>query len=117
MIEQLISKVFAARNAAHLAHWATGSYAEHVALGDFYEKAIDLIDDFIESYQGAFGKIGKFELNKEKSQDIIAMLAEQAQWMNENSEALCNDISATENLLDNLIDLYLKTSYKLKELK
>lgn len=40
MIEQLVSKVFAARNAAHLAHWSTGSYAQHVVLGDFYDGVI-----------------------------------------------------------------------------
>ena len=37
MIEELVSKVFSARNASHLAHWATKSYAEHQALGAFYE--------------------------------------------------------------------------------
>lgn len=35
MLEELIMRVFAARNAAHLEHWRTKSYAQHVALGSF----------------------------------------------------------------------------------
>ena len=37
MIEDLIARVFCTRNCAHLAHWASDSYAEHEALGSFYE--------------------------------------------------------------------------------
>jgi len=58
MIEQLIAKVFMARNNTHIAHWKTKSYAEHVALGDFYDKVIDLVDSLVECYQGNFGLIG-----------------------------------------------------------
>ena len=35
MIEELVSRTFAIRNAAHLAHWrakGTGSFAKHMAL-------------------------------------------------------------------------------------
>ena len=45
MIEELIAKVFEARNAAHLEHWRTKSYAEHQALGDFYDGIIDIVDN------------------------------------------------------------------------
>lgn len=32
MIEQLVAKTFASRNAAHLQHWRTKSFAGHKAL-------------------------------------------------------------------------------------
>lgn len=35
--------------AAHLHHWNTSSYAEHQALGEFYEKLSDLADTFVEA--------------------------------------------------------------------
>ena len=38
MIDGLIASVFAARNQAHIEHWNTKSYAEHAALGDFYDE-------------------------------------------------------------------------------
>ena len=52
MIEELVEKVFAARNEAHVAHWATKSFAEHMALGEFYDNIIDLIDRLIEATKG-----------------------------------------------------------------
>lgn len=52
MIEQLVSRVFSTRNAAHLRHWSTQSYAEHVALGDFYDGVIDALDALVEARQG-----------------------------------------------------------------
>ena len=41
MIETLIERLFHARNAAHIAHWKTKSYAEHKALGHYYEDVIE----------------------------------------------------------------------------
>jgi len=39
-----------------LYHWQTFGYAEHVALGNYYDAMSDLIDGFIESYQGQYGR-------------------------------------------------------------
>lgn len=36
-------------------HWQTCSYAEHKALGKFYEELPDLVDKFVESWQGTYG--------------------------------------------------------------
>jgi len=38
--------------AAHIHHFGTESYAQHVALREFYENFEDLADKFIEAYQG-----------------------------------------------------------------
>ena len=56
MIEQLIARVFATRNAAHLLHWRGPSYAQHMALGDFYEAIIDKLDEIVECHQGETGE-------------------------------------------------------------
>ena len=117
MVNELISRVFEARNVAHLEHWATDSFSFHLASGDFYDKSIDLLDDFIETYQGAFGKVEGVKLSSSNSTSLVPLLSEQVIWLNKNHEAICRGISALENLLDNLADLYLKTLYKLKELK
>ena len=37
-------------------HWMTGSFAEHKAFGAIYEALNPLIDDFMETYIGIFGK-------------------------------------------------------------
>lgn len=115
MIDGLIACVFAARNKAHLEHWNTKSYAEHVALGDFYENVISLLDSFVECYQGRFGLVGKVKLIP-YNQDIKAILKEDSQWMMDNCKDICKGVSALQNLLDNIVDLYLTTLYKLENL-
>lgn len=116
MIEQLVSKVFAARNAAHLAHWSTGSYAQHVALGDFYDGTIDLIDKLVEAYQGNFGKIGKVTF-KEAEDNVLGLLEGDAVWINDHRTEIANGVAALENIVDELTGLYLSTIYKLRNLK
>lgn len=37
-------------------HWQTDSYAEHKAFGKIYESLDGLIDDFIETFMGVFGR-------------------------------------------------------------
>jgi DNA-binding ferritin-like protein len=117
MIEGLVSKVFAARNAAHLEHWATGFYAQHVALGDFYDGVIDLIDKLVEAYQGNFGKIKVKELEGNDDGTILEMLEQDVVWINDNRKDIANGVAALENIVDELTGLYLSTIYKLKNLK
>ena len=61
MIEQLVAKTFASRNAAHLQHWRTSSFSEHMALNEFYDEIIELVDNLVEAYQGAFGLIKDYQ--------------------------------------------------------
>ena len=118
MIEELISRIFSTRNHAHIMHWATKSFSEHSALGSFYDSLIDLIDKFVEAYQGNFGQVGEFKPEDySKKKDILDCIEEDITWMAENREELCNEVCALENILDELVGEYLSTRYKLKYLK
>ena len=114
MIEELVARVFATRNAVHTGHWKTKSYAEHMALGDFYDALVDKIDDVVEMYQGAFDKIGAVETEPVVGKDLIKHLQTEARWINDNRESISGDICALENQLDELAGLYLSTLYKLR---
>ena len=118
MLEELVSRVFAARNAAHLAHWRTKSYAQHIALGDFYDGAIDKIDGIVEAVQGATAKIiGSVSLNAvDGMADPLKKMMDDCNWIATNREKIAQGVPAIENLLDDLCDLYLTTIYKLKNL-
>lgn len=116
MIEELVSRVFAARNVAHLAHWKTKSYAQHVALGDFYDSIIDQLDALVEAYQGQFGLIGNVPLKAPAKAEIISYLESELAWMNESYEEITKDNSSLENLLQNIVATYQSTLYKLKNL-
>lgn len=115
MIDGLIAATFAARNLAHLTHWNTGSYAEHVALSNFYDSLPDMVDDFVECYQGRFGKVGMVKLVPATGK-ILDLLKEDVEWMQDNCDDLCKGYGALENLLQNISELYLRTMYKLENL-
>jgi DNA-binding ferritin-like protein len=38
-------------------HWQTKSYARHKAFGKFYDSLGDLLDTFVETYQGIYGRV------------------------------------------------------------
>lgn len=120
MIEDFISRAFALRNAAHLAHWAatgTGSYARHSALGDLYDGVIDSVDSIVECYQGCYGLIGEVKPAVYAKDDIEQKLVETANWIAGNREAIARDNEIIENQLDELGALFAKTVYKLRFLK
>lgn len=118
MIEELVSRVFATRNAAHLAHWRAKLFAQHVALGDFYDGAIDKLDGIVEAIQGSTGKlVGNVNLNATDNRgDMASRLGDDCNWIVKNREKISQNVTAVENLLDDLCDLYLTTIYKLKNL-
>jgi DNA-binding ferritin-like protein len=120
MIEELIGRVFTARNVAHLAHWkatGVGSFAKHMALGDFYDGIIDKLDSLVEAYQGYFGLVGEPKATPPKSADIIALITIDAAWITKNRSDICKSVPALENIVDDLVGLYLTTLYKLKNLQ
>ena len=116
MIEELVSRVFATRDAAHRAHWKEKSGFKHVVLGEFYEGVIGKIDTVVEMYQGAFGKIDVKPGKPVDPADIVAHIAEEADWIDQNRSKIAEEVCAIENALDELCGLYLTTFYKLKNL-
>jgi hypothetical protein len=119
MIEELISRVFYARNVAHFEHWTAngvGAFSRHQALGTFYEEVIEALDSLVEAYQGAFELIGPVRAPKTKAKDIQLILVEDAEWIEKNHEAICKGNRAVANLIDGVTEVYLTTTYKLRNL-
>lgn len=120
MIEELISRVFYARNVAHFEHWRAkgdGSFAKHKTLGRFYDDVIDAIDKLVEAYQGAFSLIGNIPAPKVTERDVLKLLEADADWVEENHDAISKGNRAVGNLVDGVTDTYLTTIYKLRNLK
>ena len=114
MVEQLIAHAFKTRNAAHAQHWKTNSYAMHKALGAYYEGLIELLDKYVEAHQGTFGIIGELPGEVE---NIIKLIRDETVWLNENRAKIAKNVSALENILDELTALHMKTLYKLENLR
>ena len=120
MIEELIARVFYARNVAHFEHWRAkgeGSFAKHMALGDFYDDVIEAIDDLVEAYQGAFDLIGNIPAPETPKGDVLKLLEADAAWIEANHEDICKGNRAVANLIDSVTGVYLSTIYKLRNLK
>lgn len=116
-IEELINRVFSMRDAAQLTHWTTKSYAEHQALGEFYEELIERLDTLVEAYQGYFGLIGTVGLKQLEYQNFLDLVGDEAKAICESRSEIANGSPAIENLVDGLAEVYFKTFYKLANLK
>ena len=114
MIEEFVSRSFALRDAAHLAHWNTRSYSEHVALGDFYGSLIDKVDSVVEAYQGCFGLIGKVKPHDYSREGILKQVADLANWIAEHRDDIAEGNQVIENQIDELGLFFAHAHYKLK---
>lgn len=118
VICELISKAFTTRNLLHFAHWNTGSFAAHMALGDLYDDIIEDIDEIVEVYQGKYGLVSNLYTDAAKlPTDICLHVKAEAMWVEDNRTFISKGETAIENLIDNLIAHYHKTVYKLENLK
>lgn len=117
MIDQFMSRTFAARNIAHREHLKTDSYARHEALGAFYTDIIDAVDEVAEAYQGFVGLIGDYTVKDQEIDDITGYLRDEADWIEANRDIIGGGSSAVANLVDGATAIYLRTAYKLEQLK
>lgn len=116
---QMVAMVFVGRDMAHRAHWRTHSYAEHMALGAFYEGVIELLDGFVEQYQGRYNELLDVPLaDNEFEGEIADILEQQMAWIEDNREQICSrDETALHNVIDEIVGLYQTTLYKLRFLQ
>lgn len=112
MIRDLAARVFATRDMAHLEHWRTRSYAQHVALGQFYEALPGLMDSIVECYQGAFDDIEPFQVQT-KRMDIVDRIRDDLDYIQSMREDLSRGDDAIGNLIDELANCYQKTLFLL----
>jgi hypothetical protein len=113
---QLIGLLFLSRNVAPSVHLNTRSYSKHKALGHFYEDVIGVTDAFAEAYQGRNGLIGPIAMPAaKKTTNIIEFLQDQLAEIEKGRYDVCDKSDSTlQQLIDNIVELYLKTLYKLR---
>jgi DNA-binding ferritin-like protein len=115
-VADFVGCLFLARDVVHSVHLNTRSYAKHKALQKFYENIIDLADNFAEAYQGRNGMIGAITLqSSKKTANVTEFLEDQLKDIEKYRYEVCGkDDSALQNLIDEIITLYLSTLYRLK---
>ena len=111
-----VGLLFLARDVAHSVHLNTRSFSKHSALNTFYDGIVNHADAFAEAYQGRNGLIGPITLmSAKKTSNIIEFLEDQLKEIESVRYDVCDKTDTPlQQLIDNIVDLYLSTLYKLK---
>jgi hypothetical protein len=114
--EQFMGHLFLARDVAHSVHLNTRSFAKHSALNEFYDEIIELADKYAEAYQGRKGLIGPIALmSARKTGNIVEFLEDSLEQVEDMRYKMVDKTdTALQNIIDEIVGLYLSTLYKLK---
>jgi hypothetical protein len=102
----------------HILHLSTTSYSTHKALQNFYENIGDLVDGFVEAFQGKYGLLTDYKAEYALPPEPIAYL----NYLKAEVETLRRDgafpqDSELQNITDEIAQLIDSTLYKLRFLK
>ena len=127
----IISPLLTILNQIKIYHWQTKSFSEHKALDAAYETLEELIDEFVEVYQGTFGRIKsasgsfEFELENLQTEDYQKEQLDQSSYLMEkidqwiaylksfNNDADLNDKSDLLNIRDEMLGALNQLKYLL----
>lgn len=114
--EKFVGMLFLARDVTHSVHLNTRSYAKHKALSKFYTGVVDLADSFAEAYQGRHGLIGPIALmSAKRTNNVLEFLEDQLKDIEAMRYEVCDKADTPlQNIIDEIVGLYLSTIYKIK---
>jgi len=118
-LEKLLAYLLHSRNQAHVFHLQTKSFAEHMALGAYYDGIVELFDGIVEAYQGKYDIIASyenFELESYKSNEAVITYLKALAKKVDDTYAKVGD-TYIQNQLDGVTELIYSTVYKLRFLK
>lgn len=102
---------------AHLMHLSTKSYAQHVALGGYYEAIPGLVDGVIEAYQGRYDLVLRYTQSggpdATSKSDPVKYLTGLQTYLDKQRKKLPPDANI-QNEIDTVATLIDSTLYKLR---
>jgi len=123
-IDEFVSYTMSFLNNIQVFHWQTQSYAEHEALGEYYESLTDLNDKLVESWQGNQNTRLKFsegpyslenyfskEETKNKINEFKNQVTQLSGFVAELNES--NSFDDIENILEEISEVNSRTLYLL----
>lgn len=118
MSVNIVAVCFLSREVAHREHLRTSSYAAHMALGDFYTEIVGLADSLAEAVQGRKNVVLDIPyLAPEGKPDIVSQLQSHMDVIEGLRQKELGDDTPLQNIVDEIIGLYLSTLYKLRRFK
>jgi len=102
---------------AHILHLRSRSYAEHMALGEFYPAVAELADKLAEAVQGAEQQLLEFPHDYfAPAETALDELLQLQDYVDQERNELPQR-SEIQNIVDEISDLINSTLYKLRFLK
>jgi hypothetical protein len=122
-VAKFASKIFESRQMAHVFHLQTrgdGSYAQHIALGEYYDGILDLIDSFIEVYAGQYQIIENYEIidtTDAIDRNKVDYFVDLTEFIKSTRYTdISKEDTHLQNIIDEIVALIYRTLYKLKNL-
>ena len=97
----------------HLMHFQTKSFSKHMALGEYYEGIVGLVDAWTEAYQGNHGIIDSYPDTHGIETEPVAYMDDLCEYVERQRKKLPAD-TPLQNIVDEIAQLIDTTQYKLK---
>jgi hypothetical protein len=115
-IQDFISVLRNSSPQAHIFHHQTTSFAEHMAVGGYYDEILDNIDGLVESIEGIYPRIKGYKSAVYKdwtsTEDTIIYFQALYQYV-QTERANIYQETWIQNQIDNIAELIAETIYKL----
>lgn len=121
MFTRFIGTLLQSQIQSKIYHWRAieeGSYAAHIALGDYYDAIGGNADGLVESFQGRYGIIGGFRPFTPFREDLgwVEYFQALRKYVETNRYNFTQD-SFLQNQVDEVVALIETTLYKLQNLR
>lgn len=96
-------------------HLATKKYSKHMALNEFYDEMLELVDSLVEAYQAEHDIVGDCRSVLSDDVDALTYLKKLKELCKDNVDLLEGN-SDLESLMDDIINQINSTIYKVSKL-
>ena len=111
-----VSVLFHSATVTHFMHLQTKSFAQHMALGEYYDAIVELADKWAEAYQGCYDIITNYPKEFHLATDPVKYLTQIKDFVDDIRKDLPSE-SQLQNIVDEIADQIDSTLYKLRFLK
>ena len=111
-----ISVLFHSATVTHFMHLQTKSFAQHMALGEYYDAIVELADKWAEAYQGCYDIITGYPKDFHLATEPVKYLTQIKDFVDDIRKDLPSE-SQLQNIVDEIADQIDSTLYKLRFLK
>jgi hypothetical protein len=101
---------------AHILHFQSLSYSQHMALGAYYDEVSDLVDGFVEAFQGKYGLLTNYKADYQlpDSNPVVYLTYLKDEVATLRRMPKFPQDSELQNEVDTIANLINSTLYKLR---